>query len=99
MSGRRGERTYRLKAWKQLAAAARARAGYRCEAEVDGARCRRWAREVHHVVPLDEGGPAVPGLDGVRVLCDVHHMQAHGRTRRGSRWAPFRNLVTRLQGE
>ena len=78
MAGRVGARVYRSTAWKLLASAARQRAGYRCEELVNGSRCHAWANECHHVVPLDEGGPAVPGLDGVRVLCSDHHMRRHG---------------------
>ena len=77
MAGRLGSRVYRSPAWKLLASAARQRAGYRCEELVNGSRCHAWANECHHVVPLDEGGPAVPGLDGIVVLCDAHHVKRH----------------------
>lgn len=33
--------------------------------------------EVHHVVPVHEGGPEYPDLNGLRVLCRACHLDAH----------------------
>jgi 5-methylcytosine-specific restriction enzyme A len=45
--------------------------------------CRHQGRlveavEVHHVVPLHEGGDPFPGLNGLEARCDACHKQAHG---------------------
>jgi 5-methylcytosine-specific restriction enzyme A len=50
---------------------------YLCE------RCRVEGRlieamEVHHRVPLHEGGDPFPPLNGLEALCDAHHKQTRG---------------------
>lgn len=41
---------------------------------------------VHHVIPVSDGGPEIPGDDGVRVLCKRHHSMLHGFLRRQASW-------------
>jgi 5-methylcytosine-specific restriction enzyme A len=50
---------------------------YLCE------RCREQGRlaeasEVHHVVPISEGGDPFPPLNGLEALCGDHHKLASG---------------------
>ena len=76
MAGRRGRAIYYTPEWDALRTAARQRAGWRCE------RCGGYGREVHHRIPLHAGGPALPDLDGVVVLCRECHEGAHKTARR-----------------
>ena len=41
------------------------------------------AIEVHHIVPLNEGGDPFPPLNGLEARCDDCHKRAHGRRRKG----------------
>ena len=36
------------------------------------------AETVHHAIPLEQGGPAFPPLDGLVSMCLDHHKQSHG---------------------
>jgi 5-methylcytosine-specific restriction protein A len=50
--------------------------------------CRHQGRlveavEVHHVVPLEDGGDPFPALNGLEALCDDHHKRTHGKRRGG----------------
>ena len=60
--------------WRALRRAALARSRYRCE------RCGTSGKlEVHHVLPVAQGGPEIPGLEGVLALCLQCHLAAHGK--------------------
>jgi 5-methylcytosine-specific restriction protein A len=41
------------------------------------------AVEVHHRVPLHEGGDPFPPLDGLEALCSDHHKRTHGAKPKG----------------
>jgi len=51
--------------------------------------CRHQGRlvdavEVHHIVPLHEGGDPSPPLNGLEAVCDEHHYErSHGKRRGG----------------
>ena len=79
MAGRIGREVYRTREWALLRLAKLRSTNWRCE------QCGKYAREVHHLVPLHAGGPALPPLDGLRVLCVTCHRGAH-RTKRRSEW-------------
>ena len=74
-------RVYRSKAWAGARAAARARAGFRCE------KCGGAGRlEVHHVVPLAAGGAPFDDRN-LKVLCRrCHFMAEPGRDKARDRW-------------
>ena len=63
---------YRSRAWQALRAEALRRAGWRCS------RCGGYSREVHHRVPVAQGGPAIPGLTGV--ACSLQRLATCGST-------------------
>jgi hypothetical protein len=64
---------YSTPMWRAVRAAARRRAGERCQAVVDGVRCNeRRDLEAHHLTPLRAGGEPFD-MDNVVVLCDDHH--------------------------
>ena len=65
MAGTRGKAIYGTAAWKRLRRAALQAANWRC------ARCHRYGTEAHHLVPLASGGPALPPLAGLEILCRV----------------------------
>ena len=73
MAGRtRQARVYRTAAeWKRLRLAALQAANWRCS------RCRRYGNEAHHKVPLHLGGPELPDLSGLEILCRSCHLQRH----------------------
>ena len=75
--------------WQSLRAEKLRAENWRCE------QCGKYAREVHHLVPLHAGGPAFPPLDGLRVLCRVCHYGAH-RTARHTAWQA---LLTRVRND
>ena len=89
MAGRRGREVYATREWAHLRLAKLRAANWRCE------RCGAYAREVHHVVPLHAGGPALPPLDGLQVLCGLCHYGEH-RTARRKAW---RSLLNRVRTE
>ena len=65
--------------WERIRGAILDRAGYLCEG-----RCRAEGRhvaaaEVHHRVPLADGGSDAAG--NLQALCAECHREAHGRTR------------------
>lgn len=64
---------YRTPEWIDLRARALARDGHRCTvARILGGACS--ARlDVHHLIPVSEGGPELPDLDGVVTTCSKHH--------------------------
>jgi 5-methylcytosine-specific restriction protein A len=43
------------------------------------------ATQVDHIVPISEGGPPFPNLDGLRSLCASCHSRVTARWQRGSR--------------
>ena len=66
---------YRSAEWKALRAVALERAAGRCEqcgAEVVPDK-RGTAGRVRHKVPIEEGGPPLPGRDGVEAVCPRCH--------------------------
>ena len=73
MAGRLGRAVYNTPRWARLRRAKLAAVNWRCE------KCGAWTREVHHVVPLEDGGPPYPPLDGLRALCRECHQRAHGK--------------------
>lgn len=59
--------------WDALRAAALARDANRCTvARLFGGHCTP-RLDVHHVIPVSEGGPELPSLDGVLTACARHH--------------------------
>ena len=89
MAGRIGREVYRTREWALLRLAKLRSTNWRCE------QCGKYAREVHHLVPLHAGGPALPPLDGLRVLCRVCHHGIH-RTARRNAW---RKLLKHVREE
>ena len=81
MAARRHRWIYNDPRWMVLRSRALRRSGWRCEAP----GCTRYAREVHHVVPLHRGGPPFPELDGLRVLCRLCHYGEHRTARQRTR--------------
>ena len=71
MAGRIGREVYRTLAWALLRLAKLRSTNWRCE------KCGKYAKWVHHVVPLHAGGPAFPPLLGLLVLCQVCHYGEH----------------------
>ena len=73
-----GVRFTATREWALLRLAKLRSTNWRCE------QCGKYAREVHHRVPLHAGGPALPGLDGLRSsvprvpLWGAPNGQAHG---------------------
>lgn len=64
---------YSTAEWKDLAERAKARDGHRCSvARLLGGPCSS-RLHVHHLIPVSEGGPEVPDLDGVITACSAHH--------------------------
>jgi hypothetical protein len=71
------ERFYCTTEWRDLAARAKARDGHRCTvARLFGGSCSE-ELHAHHLVPVSEGGPEIPGLDGVVTVCAAHHPTLH----------------------
>ena len=89
MAGRIGRSVYATREWARLRLAKLRATNWRCE------HCGKYAREVHHLVPLHAGGPALPSLDGLRVLCRICHYGEH-RTARRTAW---RALLKRVRKE
>ena len=89
MAGRVGREVYATRAWALLRLTKLRATNWRCE------QCGKYSKQVHHSVPLHAGGPALPPLDGLRVLCPVCHIGAH-RTARRTAW---RKILTRLRKE
>lgn len=59
--------------WDALRAAALDRDGHRCTvARLIGGECST-RLDVHHLIPVSEGGPVLPDLDGVVTVCATHH--------------------------
>lgn len=68
---------YHSPAWRELRDAALARDGNRCTvARLLGGRCSPLLH-AHHLVPVGEGGPHLPDLDGVITTCARHHPRLH----------------------
>jgi hypothetical protein len=66
--------------WRAIRAAARRRAGERCQAMVDGVRCDEHRDlEAHHLTPLRAGGEPF-AIDNVVVLCPRHHAELERAT-------------------
>ena len=88
MAGTRGKAIYGTAAWKRLRLAALQAANWRCS------RCRRYGNECHHKTPLHLGGPELPDLSGLEILCRSCHFQQHPSRRR----AAWGDLLTRVIG-
>ena len=89
MAGQRGKSIYGTAAWKALRLAALVDAGWRC------ARCHRYGTEARHLVPLASGGPELPDLSGVEILCRRCHFERHGARQR----APWDALLARVHAD
>ena len=89
--GRPTQARFHTAHWKRLRRAALDRDGWRC------VRCGiAGPLEVHHVIPLEEGGTDV--LANVASLCRACHMEAHNR-KPGPDRKPWRaELARRLAG-
>ena len=88
MAGKIGKTIYSTAAWKSLRLAALQAAGWRCS------RCRRYGNEAHHLVPLASGGPVLPPLAGLEILCRSCHFKRHPSKRRTG----WNALLSRLRG-
>ena len=89
MAGRVGREVYATREWALLRLSKLRAENWRCE------QCGKYAREVHHRVPLHAGGPAFPPHDGLRVLCMLCHHGAHITARRSA----WRKLLTKVRTE
>lgn len=68
---------YSTPEWLDLSARAKARDGYRCTvARLLGGECSGTLHG-HHLIPVSEGGPEIPDLDGVVTACAGHHRTLH----------------------
>lgn len=68
---------YHTAAWRKLREAALRRDGNRCGiGRLLGGECSG-VLMVHHLVPVNEGGPLLPELDGVLTVCASHHPRLH----------------------
>jgi hypothetical protein len=75
------ESFYRTTEWRDLAARAKARDGHRCTvARLLGGSCSD-TLHAHHLVPVGEGGPSLPDLDGIVTACASHHPTLHALRR------------------
>lgn len=63
--------------WRSARAAIMNRARYLCE----HGGCLLPAKEVHHVVPLSDGGPRLKATNLI-ALCEEHHRAAHRNLRK-----------------
>ena len=88
MAGKIGKTIYSTAAWKSLRLAALQAGGWRCS------RCRRYGNEAHHLVPLASGGPVLPPLAGLEILCRRCHLENHKPSARRA-WDA---LLSRLRG-
>jgi hypothetical protein len=67
------EHLYSTAEWLDLSARAKARDGHRCTvARLLGGPCSD-TLHAHHLIPVSEGGPELPDLDGVITACASHH--------------------------
>ena len=88
MAGTRGKAIYGTAAWKRLRLAALQAANWRY------ARCGRYGSECHHLVPLYLGGPSLPPLSGLEILCRGCHLKNHKPAARRA----WDRLLDRLRG-
>ena len=88
MAGRIGAAIYGTAAWKRLRLEALQAANWRCS------RCHRYGNECHHRHPLTSGGPELPGLSGLEILCRRCHFENHQPSARRA-WDA---LLDRLRG-
>ena len=89
MAGRIGREVYATREWALLRLEKLRATNWRCE------QCGKYSKQVHHLVPLHAGGPALPPLDGLRVLCQVCHHGAHITARR----IAWRQILSRIRSE
>lgn len=71
---------YRSKQWRMLSASYMQKAGYKCEAQYDK-DCRRFASEVHHIIPIqtEEGWARRLDITNLRAVCTHCHNIEHNR--------------------
>jgi len=63
--------------WRQLRERALARDGNRCTiGRFLGTDCHG-SLHIDHLVPIADGGPVLPELDGVVTVCSAHHPTRH----------------------
>jgi hypothetical protein len=75
------ERLYDSPVWQDLRARALARDEGRCTvARLLGGECSR-RLDVHHLVPVSEGGEEFPPLEDVLTACSRHHPSLEGLRR------------------
>lgn len=68
---------YKTPEWLALSARAKARDEHRCTvARLLGGECSG-ILHAHHLIPVSEGGPEIPDLDGVVTACAGHHRTLH----------------------
>jgi hypothetical protein len=68
---------YHSPAWRKLRALALERDGNRCTlGRLFGGGCSS-TLIAHHIIPITDGGPEVPDLDGVLTVCSSHHPKLH----------------------
>lgn len=68
---------YHSLAWRRLRKRALKRDGNACTiARLFGGECSP-ILNIHHVVPVSDGGPEIPDLDGVLTTCAAHHPKLH----------------------
>ena len=89
MAGRLGREVYATREWSLLRMEKLRSTNWRCE------QCGKYAKQAHHVVPLHAGGPALPPLSGLRVLCPVCHCGAH----KSARQKAWRKIISRVRNE
>lgn len=65
--------------WWTVSGEVRKRSGGKCEALVQGVRCNKPARDVHHMRPLTKGG--VTTKSNLIHLCDDCHKRRHSHMR------------------
>jgi hypothetical protein len=68
---------YHSREWRNLRARALDRDGHRCTiGRFLGTACAG-PLHVDHLIPVTDGGPALPSLDGVTTVCQRHHPTRH----------------------
>src|SRR5262245_20376084 len=64
---------YHTARWRKLRKRVLVRDGNTCTySRLFGGECSG-ALDVHHIVPVSDGGPEIPEMQGCVTLCDSHH--------------------------
>lgn len=75
------ESLYSTPEWRDLRERVLARDGHRCTvARLLGGLCTD-RLDVHHLIPVEEGGEMLPDLDGLVTACSAHHRTLHALRR------------------